>query len=157
MRIIKKLIKCLIIFLFVILPILIFLTYASTAMINNSIASNVKDTLINTPLPDNSELCDSISVAGKISGNGNGMQFFGAILIKSSLPIEALDEYYSHYRENPWTYVVEPQSGADIAVNDHGGLSFSFLRTIENFNNYYIVYSWGESGYPLSDFDLRGH
>ena len=46
--------------------------------------------LCETPLPEKTELIESISRAGKLTGNGNGMQYFGAILIRSDLSLEEL-------------------------------------------------------------------
>ena len=131
----------------------------STPIINNTIASNIEKTLKKTPLPDATELCDSVNIAGKITGNGNGMQYFGAILIKSSLSEEALDDYYSKYREDEYSYLIEPQTDAEISkrVNDHGGITFPYLNNVDKYDDYYIVYTWGSSNYAFSDFDLRGH
>ena len=142
-----------------ILMAFIILLVVSTPIINNTIAANIERTLKKTPFPDSTELCDSLNVAGKINGNGNGMQFFGAILIKSSLSIEELDDYYSKYREDEYSYIVESQIDAEISknVNDHGGISFPYLKNMEKFDDFYIVYTWGSSNYVFSDLDLRGH
>ena len=43
--------------------------------------------LVHFRLPKNTELIESIYKAGKLVGNGNGMQYFGVILIKSELPL----------------------------------------------------------------------
>lgn len=85
------------------------------------------------------------------------MQFWGAILIKTQLSLVELNEYYSQYQDNEWSYVVEPQDGTEITVIEHGNLSFSSMDNVNYFNGYYIIYSWGNSNYPLSDFDIRGH
>ena len=138
---------------------LVFSILISIPVVNNFTALNVEKILLKAPLPDDTELCDSLHIAGKITGNGNGMQFFGAMLIKSGLPIEALDKYYSEYREGGFDYLVEPQTSAEISTSiaDHGGIVFSHLEKAENFDGFYIVYSWGRSNYFLSDWDLRGH
>ncbi len=69
---------------------------------NNDIANEVENTLRETPLPEETELLDSVSMAGKLVGNGNGMQYFGAILLESELSLEELNDYYSEYRQNEW-------------------------------------------------------
>ena len=56
---------------------------------------------------------------GNLTGNGNGMQYFGAILIRSDLSLEELDAYYSDHRSNEWEYLVEIQEGQSIDVIDH--------------------------------------
>ena len=62
----------------------------SIPLINNHTAYKVEKELCETPLPEKTELIESISRAGKLTGNGNGMQYFGAILIRSDLSLEEL-------------------------------------------------------------------
>ena len=66
----------------------------SIPLINDHTAYKVEKTLCEIPLPEETELIESLSQAG----NGNGMQYFGAILIRSELSLEELDAYYSDYR-----------------------------------------------------------
>ncbi|HEY4431600.1 MAG TPA: hypothetical protein VGN87_11220 [Paenibacillus sp.] len=132
------------------------LTVISTPFINNHIANSIIKDLVKVSLPDKTEWIDDISSAGKLIGNGNGMQFFGAILIKSELTLEELNNYYSKYRENEWSYIVEQQVSDTIDfLNGH--LKFKALKADEELINYYIVYTWGSSDYPLSELDIRGH
>ena len=143
----------------IVLIVILFLLLVSTPIINNTIASNIEKTLVKTPLPDNTELCDSLYVAGKIKGNGNGMQFFGAILIKSSLSIDELDNYYAKYHYDEFSYIVAVQSDAEISkrVGAHKRITFPYLKNVDKYDNYYVVYTWGRSNYIFSDLDLRGH
>ena len=97
----------------------------SISSINNNIAYKVEKELCETPLPEKTELIESISRAGKLTGNGNGMQYFGAILIRSDLSLEELDAYYSGYRSNEWEYLVDIQEGQEIEVVDHSTLQFA--------------------------------
>ena len=90
----------------------------SIPLINNHTAYKVEKELCETPLPEKTELIESISRAGKLTGNGNGMQYFGAILIRSDLSLEELDAYYSGYRSNEWEYLVDIQEGQEIEVVD---------------------------------------
>lgn len=123
-------------------------------LINNRCAYMVEKKLCETPLPEKTEFIESLSRAGKLTGNGNGIQYFGAILIKSELSLEQLDSYYSPYRENAWEYLVEKQSGQEVKGIDHEKLRF--LEEIKT-DSYYIVYAWGSSDSFFSEFDLRGH
>ena len=109
-------------------------------LINNHTAYKVEKKLCETPLPEKTELIESISRAGKLTGNGNGMQYFGAILIRSDLSLEELDAYYSGYRSNEWECLVKIQEGQSIEVIDHETLQFS--EEIKD-SGYYILYSWG--------------
>ena len=62
----------------------------SIPLINNHTAYKVEKALCEIPLPEETELIESLSQAGKLMGNGNGMQYFGAILIRSDLSLEEL-------------------------------------------------------------------
>ena len=126
----------------------------SIPLINNHTAYKVEKKLCETPLPEKTELIESISRAGKLTGNGNGMQYFGAILIRSDLSLEELETYYSDYRSNEWEYLVEIQEGQSIKVIEHEALQFS--EEIED-SGYYIVYSWGSGNSLLKELDMRGH
>ena len=126
----------------------------SISFINNNIAYKVEKELCETPLPEKTELIESISRAGKLTGNGNGMQYFGAILIRSDLSLEELDAYYSGYRSNEWECLVETQEGQSIEVIDHETLQFS--EEIKG-SGYYILYSWGSGNSLLEELDIRGH
>lgn len=126
----------------------------SLPLINNHTAYKVEKALCEIPLPEETELIESLSQAEKLTGNGNGMQYFGAILIRSELSLEELDAYYSDYRRNEWEYLVEIQKGQSIEVIDHGGLQFS--EEIKG-SGYYIVYSWGSGDSLLQELDMRGH
>ena len=126
----------------------------SIPLINNHTAYKVEKKLCETPLPEKTELIESISRAGKLTGNGNGMQYFGAILIRSDLSLEELDAYYSGYRSNEWECLVETQEGQSIEVIEHKALQFS--EEIED-GGYCIVYSWGSGNSLLKELDIRGH
>ncbi len=126
----------------------------SISFINNNIAYKVEKELCETPLPEKTELIESILRAGKLTGNGNGMQYFGAILIQSELSLKELDDYYSDHRSNEWEYLVEIQEGQSIDVIDHETLQFS--EEIKD-SGYYILYSWGSGTSLLEELDIRGH
>lgn len=118
---------------------------------NNAIALGVENDLKSLPLPEKTELVESTSKASKMVGNGNGMQYFGAILIKSDLYPDELAAYY----EDCDCYFTS-QLGAEILTTD-GALSF---RHEEYDETYFIVYRWGSAPDWLRDWldtDLRGH
>lgn len=105
-------------------------------------------------MPERTEIIDSVSLAGKLVGNGNSVQYFGAILLKSKLSLNDLEDYYSVYQKNEWSYVVEPQENQIITVVEHSKISFSEMVDDEA---YYIVYSWGDGPNLLEELDFRGH
>ena len=69
--------------------------YFGIVAANNSIANRVEKELKSYPLPEDTLFLDSVSLAGKLVGNGNGMQYMGSILVISDLTEEELYEYYS--------------------------------------------------------------
>ena len=124
---------------------------------NNAIALGVENDLKDIPLPENTVLVESTSKAGKMVGNGNGMQYFGAILIESDLSFEELDAYYQAYRAGSFDCLIAEQVSSDILVVEHGDLAF---RHTEYGDGYYIVYTWGSApdwARDWLDTDLRGH
>lgn len=121
---------------------------------NNHYAKQVEKELRETPLPEKTKIIDSVSRTGKLVGNGNGMQYFGAILLKSKLSLDELEDYYSAYQKNEWSYVVEPQKTQIIETVEHSRIRFS--EKIDD-EGYYIVYSWGDSPELLEELDIRGH
>lgn len=129
---------------------------ASIPIVNDLHAKKVADGLSDLPLPKNTRIAEKTSAAGKLWGNGNGMQYMGALLIESSLPLEKLESFYS---ESGIEYCsVSRQSGQEITVTDHGKLG---LKTEINSDNYYIVYALGKHDSFIiqlySELDLRGH
>ena len=56
----------------IVLPVIL---YVGIVVINNSIADKIEKNLSVCELPKNTELIDSVSIAGKLTGNGNGMQY----------------------------------------------------------------------------------
>lgn len=128
----------------------------SVPVVNDLHAKKVADGLSDLPLPENTRIAEKTSAAGKLWGNGNGMQYMGALLIESSLPLEKLESFYS---ESGIEYCsVSRQSRQEITVTDHGELGF---KTEINSDNYYIVYASGKHGSFIiqlySELDLRGH
>ena len=126
----------------------------SIPIVNDYCAYMVEKELCATPLPENTQLIDSVSKAGKLIGNGNGMQYLGAILIQSELTMEQLDSYYLHYRENEWEYLVTVQTDRDLSFIELDHLRFSQEVTADG---YYIVYSWGKGIELYEMLDMRGH
>lgn len=121
---------------------------------NDMEAKKVANAIKECALPERTELIDTVSAAGKLVGNGNGMQYFGAILIKSELSLEELKEYYGKLASEEFQNNVEKQETGTIDFIEHANLSFDADCDYENT---YIVYSWGDYSGLASEFDIRGH
>ena len=137
-----------------IIPIILLVVIfaVSVPFINDFSAKNVENSLLEIALPENTQMVESVSKAGKLVGNGNGMQYFGAMLIKSEQTLEELTAYYADVDAE---IVVKAQTSQEIACLEHEQLSFTAEITEEE--NYYIVYLFGEGLAPFSQLDLRGH
>lgn len=142
--------------------ILIVLFHTVVYVVNNRIAKRLEQQLLNCPIPPNSEIIDSASVAGKLQGNGNGMEWFGIILIKSEMnEVELLQWYNSHVDidKNDEIYVTRQKTSE---IFDYSNLRFDHYSSedccyqIQIFRNIAIgtESSIWES---LLNSDLRGH
>ncbi len=146
--------KKIIIAIIIILLILMFIF--AIPITNNIMAKEIETKLKTTKLPPQTQIIDSISIAGKLVGNGNGMQYFGAILVKTELSKEELKEYYREKAENEWEYLIEKQTSNKIEVIEHGDYVFKKVKG-ENLNQCYIIYSWESPKNNLLNLDIRGH
>ncbi len=136
----------------VIVIVLLAAFLASIPLVNNLLAKNVERQLTGIALPDNTQLVESVSKAGKLVGNGNGMQYFGAILLQSE---ETLDDLSYYYSSKAAGVVVKQQISQKIECIDHRQLSFQ--TPVSEAEHYYIVYLFGSGISPFSELDLRGH
>lgn len=128
----------------------------SVPVVNDLHAKRVADELSALPLPENTRIAEKMSAAGKLWGNGNGMQYMGAILIESGLSLDELETFYS---ESGIEYCsVSRQGGKEITVTEHGKYSFNTEISSDDF---YIVYALGKHDSSIiqlfSELDLRGH
>ena len=139
-------------FIFIAVLIFVIVLSISIPIVNNISAAKVEKELLKIELPENTEITESLSEAGKFTGNGNGMQYLGAMLIKSELSLEELDRYYS--KKNKYIEV-EEQNSQKIEHIEHGEISFK--NPVSADENYYIVYLYGEGIEFFAESDIRGH
>ena len=112
--------------------------YISIMLVNNGIAYNTFKELKSIELPPNTKIEWSESKAGKLVGSGNGMQYFGSILVDSDLSENELKEYYEKY--NKYVEVVPLQENNSFKITMQGN---------RNIDSEFILF--------LLDLDLRGH
>ena len=77
---------------FVLLP---WIFAISVMFTNDIIANRPEKELLNFALPKKTYVVESNSVAGKLYGNGNGMQYIGQLLVTTELTEEELYDHYS--------------------------------------------------------------
>ena len=156
MKIIKTVFRVLLTVL-ILLPILL---YTGIVIANNCIADSIEKDLRAIELPENTRLVESVSIAGKMFGNGNGMQYIGVILVESDMSPEKLEEYYTTHGKSVGEY---------ISVRKQDGQEWLGVHTFKHFDadgNYYAIdcmkanmSHYIDSGFiwELLDMDLRGH
>ena len=137
------------------LAVILIALLAATPFVNNYSATKIEKRLTALPLPEKTEYIESISKARKMTGNGNGMQFLGAMLVQSELTLEELDAYYATYRENQWDCIVEVQESPILEFVEHGEVSFT--TDISPDEGYFVIYSWGNGIEPFEMLDIRGN
>ena len=113
---------------------------------NDRAAENIAKQL-ESSVPADTVIIESVSKAGKLTGNGNGMQYFGAVLIKSDLTPDELSDFYSGA-------VVKKQTSQKIEAVEHEQMSF---ETVIDGDDYYIVYMFDGSSSFFANLDIRGH
>lgn len=117
--------------------------------VNDRKANAIVRKLTEHPLPPNTKIIEKYSAAGKLIGNGDGMDYFGAILIQSNAGFYAIQQNYADSG-----FSVERQAGRLIKQTDK---NLNFKTEITD-GNHYIVYKteWAEN--PLFwVFDIRGN
>lgn len=116
--------------------VLILAFLISIPIVNDRIAYKTAIGIEEIELPDNTVYVETFAKAGKLIGNGNGMQYLGGILIKSELSLQDLQSYYSQFAENEWECCVKTQTDKNISIVEHGTLSVN--TDVSNDDNYYI-------------------
>ena len=136
------------------LVVLLLMFLLSIPIVNDNVAKKTAERIKDTQLPNDSEYVESFSAAGKLVGNGNGMQYLGGILIRSEQSLEALKMYYSQFSQNEWEFIVENQKGRNVSMIEQGTLR---LESDAEGDNYFIVYTWGDNDTIFDALDIRGH
>ncbi len=139
------------------LPILLVLGITAA---NDFIAYDIERDLKNIPLPENTELVDSVSNAGKITGNGNGMQYYGAIVVSSQLTLEELTEYYTS--QNSKTVIKIQEDNIFFPSHSFHSVAEQEIENFDSSKTNYLIECRNSDSIPkwlrtILDFDLRGH
>jgi len=100
---------------------------------------------------------DSECVYGKLNGNGNGIVFFGAVLVssESSADVDRVVEKLSSEYELVGS---APQFGTEVTLNslEHRTVQFEYNYFSEN-KDYYIIFFFESDPGVVNPFDILGH
>lgn len=135
---------------------ILFLLMFFARQINDNVAYNVVKELKQFPLPENTVIVEENAIADRLCGNGDGVQYFGALLLKSELSLENLEEYYAQFSNDKCHIRVEHQCDRTIKQDELAlHQDNSFITNIDA-DNYYILYSWGNYCSIYTYLDDRG-
>ncbi|WP_172194252.1 hypothetical protein [Saccharibacillus qingshengii] len=162
-RIVQKIVK------FALVSVLVlFLAFCSLYVLfpiwNEIHAYTFSRQLKKVPLPEDTVLVEMETAVGKLNGNGNGIDFFAGMLVRSDLSLSELIDYYeavsySGAKDKDHTVEVEvlkaKSDKMDSYYVEHRDLRFHRLRSTKDFSGYYFVNLY-DGGYEAV-FDLRGN
>jgi len=136
--------------------VIVFLLFFISGPINNYIASEIVEELKVNPLPEKTTIVEEKYVAARLSGNGDGVQYFGALLLKSELSLDDLNKYYSQFSNDEESNIVDHQYEKDIKQNELSSLQDVCFNTNIEGDDYYILYTWGDYDGIFAHLDMRG-
>ena len=98
------------------------------------------------------EIVETISEYGKLNGNGNGINFFGAVLAKVDNP-DVLDTLVSLNKDfELLDYYKQEKREIDLKYAQYAHLSFENLSP-----DYYVVWFYQSSHPHANLLDIKGH
>ncbi len=149
---------------YIILTIILLIVafYLTVHIANNHIAETLKQKLLDCPLPAGTQLLESESFAGKMSGNGNGMQWYGIILVKSSQNETTLHEWFSSTMEHDAdeSLMIFKQNSPDIfetgskTFNSFTGEDGCYQIQLVKYSTVGFEQSFWEA---ILNYDIRAH
>ena len=144
--------------------LLLVLSILAPIPVNNIIAGHLERQLRDCPLPPDTRLVDSASIAGRLYGNGNGMQWHGYLLVESDLSIAELAAWYNERIAAGEDDIISVERQETPYIVDAYHLSHQFKRFSDAENSYQVYLGRNSAvGSERSlwerflNFDLRGH
>lgn len=128
----------------------------SSPFINDHKADMTEKTIESITLPKDTEIIEKHIVAGNLVGNGNHMDYYGGVLVKSAL---SLDELKNYYIANMGDEVcVEEQKTQYVAGIEHAPSGKGVISEDVSSGDYYMIYSFYPEGDDIWAYlDLRAH
>ena len=123
--------------------------------------------LFEMDLPEDIHVIEKYKVRGKLNGNGNGMDFFACILVKTKRSQKELYDYLNNQEFTPAKNheIVEKEikklqsncleSKYVETASKCTPVTFESIKNEINFDDYYVLIIY-DGGYS-ADFDILGH
>ena len=142
--------------LMIVIAAVLLLIGVAVPMINNAIAYGIEKELRALPLPEGTELVVSGSAAQRYSGTGSGIEYLGALLLRTDMTREELAAFYAPYVTALDTCTVVPADGRQVL-----GREVFSAKAEGAGDGYLVVYTLKDTyGLPLRSLletDTRGH
>lgn len=142
--------------LMIVVAAVLLLIGVAVPMINNAIAYGIEKDLRALPLPDGAQLIVSGSAAQRYSDTGNGIEYLGALLLRTDMTREELAAFYAPYVTALETCTVVPADGRQVL-----GREVFSAKAEGAGDGCFVVYTLkSASGLPLRSLletDIRGH
>lgn len=131
----------------------LFLLIFISGPINDRISVNFVRELKQKPLPEKTVIVEENAIADRICGNGDGVQYCGALLLQSELSFDELKEYYqSQFADNEDYNIVEYKTIDESYLEEVHAFHFNTKKD----DNYYILYAWDNYSSIFTYLDGRG-
>ncbi len=126
-------------------------------IMDNTASQNIESELKSIELPTNTTIEASVSRTGRLTSSSGSLEYYGAVLIKSTYPYAQLQSHFkTAYTGDLDIRLIELKNARDCV--DFGAefdpeLRFSYHD--ESPNGYYILYAFGEGQDPFPMLDYR--
>ena len=152
----KPIICAIIVFTAIILCFAAIVTLPFNFFINDALLGGMVRDMKGELGGDSIEVIDIQSATGKLYGNGNGIEFFGAALVRGDeSDIEATVEKLSK-RFDVAGYFEQTDARIDIKYADRADLCYDIQASFDSDTVYYTVYFFHTQKF-CNEFDIRGH
>lgn len=142
--------------------LMLVLPYLLIHRTNDLIARAFEKELLSCPLPPATQIIESTSVAGKMIGNGNGMQWFGILLVKSDLDETQLSEWYHQAMDRDGSATIDVFKQDSPYVFAYDSILFRNSTVFDSCYQIRLADGMAAGAEPsflhsLLNIDLRGH
>ena len=145
--------------------ILFILAFFIVPVLNNIRLNSFANQLDNYSTPEKTIVISKHQTIGKLNGNGNGIDYFACILVKSELSLDEVKKYYENMplknaRKSGKNSVIIDVNNIkseilDTTFLERENIIFDRLIDVEDYTGYFVVIIY-DGGYPAG-FDIRGN